>query len=89
MKIHSQGVTMSRDKPVLFHGTFDSFNEDWVSLAVKECVEELYKKGYRKIKVIVHDPIPGDEKTSTVYATTVIATMDDVRIDIGFKTPPL
>lgn len=74
--------------PLVFHKTFASPNHDFVSDDVMECVDELAKQNYKKIRVTVHEPVPGDGvRTSTMYSTTVIATQDDVLIDIGF-TPP-
>ena len=80
---------MAKDS-IVFHQTYQSLDPLSVSDKVVTKVNELYKSNYHKIKVIVHDPVTqvsGDGTTRPIFITTVIATRDDVRIDIGFNSP--
>lgn len=74
-------------KPVLVHRTITYIRANLVDEEVESLVAQLVKDGYKKIKVIVHDQVPGDGiKTSTEYSTSVIATLKE-NIDIGFNSP--
>ncbi len=76
-------------KPVLVHRTITYLQPDLVSNEVQELVSQLEKVGYKQIKVIVHEPeqdIYSNGSTHTIYATTVLATLNG-NIDIGFNSP--
>lgn len=72
---------MPKKQPILFHRTFSALSSSYVSEQVMQCVEDLYDAGYKQIKVIEHKIDSNDH-----YSTTVIASLDNVHIDIGF--PP-
>lgn len=50
-----------------------------VNIEVQIYVDQLLSKGYRKIKVVVHDPLPPDftNRYCVLYSTTVQATMSE------------
>lgn len=80
---------MTKDKPILVHKTITYMQSRIVSDEVVELVSQLNKDGYKKIKIIVHEPeqdVYKDGSTHTIYATTVLATLSD-NVDIGFNSP--
>lgn len=77
------------NEPLVFQHTYCSTEEEDVSKEVMKKVAELYGN-YPKIRVIVHEPLVLPYPNSSpdiVFMTTIIATKDDVHIDIGFNSP--
>lgn len=72
---------MATKKPILVHRTITYIRANLVDDEVEMLVAQLVKDGYLKIRVIVHEHVPGNSQSSTEYSTTVVATLKS-NIDI-------
>lgn len=80
--LYYKEAVVADKKPVLVHRTVTYIRANLVDDEVESLVAQLVKDGYLKIRVIVHEHVPGDNKSSTEYSTTVVATLKS-NIDIG------